>query len=83
MVTILRLCYAQFGFKFVFNWRYFAHGCFFCLAKRNYIIIKALNKYMAFIIFHTGKQLRKHKARVGRPVAVVATVQRAFRPVNG
>jgi hypothetical protein len=37
---------------------------------------------MSSVIFHTGEQLRQHHRRIGCPVAVVAAVQLAVRPVE-
>ena len=59
-----------------------AMACFSSGAERRDAVIEVRDQHVAALVFHAGQQLRQHHRRIGRPVAVVAAVQFAVRPVE-
>ena len=56
---------------------------FFSGVQRNDIVIKAIDQNFSVRGFHGSQQTRESEAGIGRPVSVVAAVQRANRSVGG
>ncbi len=68
--------------QLLFVARRLGDGLLFQRAERRDAVIEVRNQHMTVRVLHAGEQLRQHHRRIGRPVAVVAAVQFAVRPVE-
>ena len=53
------------------------------LGERDDIVVKAGDRDAAILVLHRGEKAGKHHRRIGRPIAVMAAVQRPHRAIDG
>ena len=58
-------------------------GVFFGGVERNDVVVKMFDENFSVFRFHGGEETRERKTGIGRPVSVVAAVERANRAVGG
>src|SRR6185369_13044553 len=52
------------------------------VAERLGVRVPTLNRYTSIVVLHRCKQAREQICGIGRPVAVMTTVQRSLRSVD-